>query len=267
MRAHGVNNAMALKTSAVWSLVSRRRRSIATRSLQALDVLDKFHGQPNGMFTRRRALRRARSVRGHRALRRGRGDVLARAGAGGARRRAAGRSARADRLQRAPATLSPDMWAHQYDQQANQVLCSRDERWVSNGPESNLFGLEPNFGCCTANMHQGWPKLVASLWMAHARRGPRRGRRTAPARSARVSAAASASRSKNGPTTRFVEDVELVVKPDVLLPFPLQLRIPAWAANATVTAQWRAVDRRDAWRVPQSSASWRPGDRSCCTCR
>ena len=35
-----------------------------------------------------------------------------------------------------------------------------------NGPEANMFGLEPNFGCCTANMHQGWPKLVASLWMA-----------------------------------------------------------------------------------------------------
>ena len=78
----------------------------------------------------------------------------------------------ADRLERIaynalPATLSADMWSHQYDQQANQVLCSLNRRrWVSNGPESNLFGLEPNFGCCTANLHQGWPKLVASLWMA-----------------------------------------------------------------------------------------------------
>ena len=37
---------------------------------------------------------------------------------------------------------------------------------MSNGPDSNLYGLQPNFGCCTANMHQGWPKLAASLWMA-----------------------------------------------------------------------------------------------------
>jgi len=24
----------------------------------------------------------------------------------------------------------------------------------------------PNFACCLANMHQGWPKLTQSLWMA-----------------------------------------------------------------------------------------------------
>ena len=77
-----------------------------------------------------------------------------------------------DRLERVafnalPATFTPDMWAHQYDQQVNQVQCTvnPDHGWSSNGPESNIYGLEPNFGCCTANMHQGWPKLAAHLWM------------------------------------------------------------------------------------------------------
>jgi DUF1680 family protein len=77
----------------------------------------------------------------------------------------------ADRLEKVafnalPGTLTDDMWAHQYDQQSNQVRCDKRERqWSTNGPDSNLFGLEPNFGSCTANYHQGWPKLVSSMWM------------------------------------------------------------------------------------------------------
>src|SRR5206468_11615470 len=49
----------------------------------------------------------------------------------------------------------------------NQVVCkvSRERVYSNNGPESNLFGLEPTFGCCLANMHQGWPKLVSHLWI------------------------------------------------------------------------------------------------------
>src|SRR6201994_3848586 len=80
----------------------------------------------------------------------------------------------ADRLERVtynalPATLSNDMWLHQYDQQPNQIACTRAHRqWSTNGPDSNLFGLAPHFGCCTANLHQGWPKFVSSMWMGTA---------------------------------------------------------------------------------------------------
>lgn len=65
-----------------------------------------------------------------------------------------------------PATISPDFTAHQYDQQLNQVACTVEKRdWYNNEPDSNIFGLEPNFGCCTANMHQAWPKYTQHLWM------------------------------------------------------------------------------------------------------
>src|SRR4029079_2679857 len=59
------------------------------------------------------------------------------------------------------------MWSPQYDQQVNQVQCTinPEHGWSTNGPESNLFGLEPNYGCCTSNMDQGWPNLVTHLWM------------------------------------------------------------------------------------------------------
>ena len=67
-----------------------------------------------------------------------------------------------------PATISEDMWTHQYDQMSNQIACEKFGKRIpfgTNGPESHLFGLEPNFGCCTANFNQGFPKLALSAFM------------------------------------------------------------------------------------------------------
>lgn len=68
-----------------------------------------------------------------------------------------------------PATLTPDMWGHQYDQQTNQVQCAYLPKdnvvFGTNSEESHLFGLEPNFGCCTANFGQGFPKAALSALM------------------------------------------------------------------------------------------------------
>ncbi|MBQ8370835.1 MAG: glycoside hydrolase family 127 protein [Clostridia bacterium] len=78
----------------------------------------------------------------------------------------------ADRLEKLaynalPATITPDMWAHQYDQMTNQIACVRLEKPIfrTNSGESHLYGLEPNFGCCTANFNQGWPKFAMSTFM------------------------------------------------------------------------------------------------------
>ncbi len=66
-----------------------------------------------------------------------------------------------------PATISTDMWTHQYVQQVNQVKCVPMNECVfgSVNNEAHIFGLEPNFGCCTANFSQGWPKLTLSTFM------------------------------------------------------------------------------------------------------
>ena len=67
-----------------------------------------------------------------------------------------------------PATLSEDMWTHQYVQQVNQIACQKTmimAPWSTNGPYAHTFGLEPNYGCCTANFNQGWPKFTLSSFM------------------------------------------------------------------------------------------------------
>ncbi len=67
-----------------------------------------------------------------------------------------------------PATLTEDMWAHQYVQQVNQTACQKTmimAPFSTNGPYAHTFGLEPNFGCCTANFNQGWPKFALSAFM------------------------------------------------------------------------------------------------------
>ena len=68
-----------------------------------------------------------------------------------------------------PATTTADMWAHQYVQMTNQISAKRlpDEAvpFNSNSGEANMFGLEPNFGCCTANFNQAWPKFAMSAIM------------------------------------------------------------------------------------------------------
>ncbi len=67
-----------------------------------------------------------------------------------------------------PATISEDMWTHQYVQMNNQIACQRfpgRSLFRTNNAEAHLFGLEPHFGCCTTNFNQGWPKLALSAFI------------------------------------------------------------------------------------------------------
>ena len=70
-----------------------------------------------------------------------------------------------------PAAISEDMWTHQYVQMVNQIDCTPfpgRSHFRTNNSEAHLFGLEPHFGCCTANFGQGWPKLTLSSFLRSA---------------------------------------------------------------------------------------------------
>lgn len=160
-----------------------------------------------------------------------------------------GEGAFADRLEllafnALAATISADMHAHQYDQQPNQVLCTVASRnWTSNSNTSNIFGLVPHFGCCTANMHQGWPKFARSLWMA-----------TDDGGLAAVAYAPSTmeTRLPSGALVRieeltdypFGETIGLTVQlSGGAAAFPLHLRIPGWCEAPEIRLNGVALEQ------------------------
>lgn len=145
----------------------------------------------------------------------------------------------ADRLEKLaynaiPGTMNKDMTAHQYDQQPNQVLATVDRRvFYNNYDEANTFGLEPYFGCCTANMHQGLPKFVKNMWMGTTDNGL-----------AAISYGPSRVKTViKGVEVEIIEETHYPFKGKISLninvsepvQFPLKLRIPNWASGATVT--------------------------------
>jgi hypothetical protein len=238
LSTHGVNNGQAIKTGPVWSLVSA---SQADRSavLSMMKELDKYHGLPNGMFSCDEHLAGLDPSQGSELC-----TVVESMFSLEQSLAILGDPSLGDRLERLafnalPGTLTDDMWAHQYNQEPNQVECSLHHKpWTTDGPESNLFGLEPNFGCCTANFHQGWPKFAASLFMLSGAQQTA----TQDGLVAAVYAPCEVRTILRGTPVQVVEEtgypfhgtVLLVINPASPLSFPLQLRIPGWAAGTTI---------------------------------
>ncbi len=259
LKTHGVNNAMALKAAAVWSLVSRRDED-RNAAYKMLAELDRYHGQSNGMHAADEHYAGRNSSQGVELC-----AVVEAMFSYETELGILGDAAIGDRLEKVaynalPSTFSPDMWAHQYDQQPNQVLVSLSKRpWATNGPESNIFGLEPNFGCCTANMHQGWPKFAASLWMRTAEGGlvaVAYGPSTVAAEVA--GAKAQLTEETDYP---FRDRITVRVRLDRDAEFPVAFRIPAWATEAKVTVNGGAPEPAKAGAFHTLRRRWKSGDR------
>lgn len=155
----------------------------------------------------------------------------------------------ADRLEKVafnalPATFSDDMWTHQYDQMVNQVACVAfpgKSFFRTNPSDSHLFGLEPNYGCCTANFSQGWPKLALhalertgeGLCIAH----------MLPF-SADVLVAGKPVHLQVKSDYPFRLNADIIVDVPQAVAFELKLRIPAWAKQVRINGQCAACSQQ-----------------------
>jgi len=264
LATHGVNNGQAVKAGPVWSLVSGAE-SDRSAAFKMISELDRYHGLPNGMFSCDEHLAGLNPSQGSElctvvefmfSLE----NCLA----------ITGNPFFADRLERLafnalPGTFTDDMWAHQYNQEPNQVECSLHRKpWTTDGPESNLYGLEPNFGCCTANFHQGWPKLTNSLFM----RTSAENTGGSEGLAAVVYAPCEVHTTVNGVTLHLIEEtdypfrgqVRLSVHPASPVHFPLRLRIPEWAAEAAVLVNGAAIGSVNAGTFATVEREWKAGD-------
>jgi len=236
---HVVNNAMAIKAAGVWY---RQTGDDADRQAvyAAIDTLDRYHGQAAGGFSGDEHLATTSPSQGTETC-----AVVEYLFSLEVLLSILGDAALADRLEliaynALPAPFTPDMWARQYAQQATQIAAARveDRVYTNNGPDANMYGLETHFGCCTANMHQGWPKFAAHLWMKR------------PATDSQLESLVALAYAPCEITTTiagspvkvevktdypFEDKISITVSAAQPARFALELRIPAWAEGATVT--------------------------------
>ncbi|MGM9647253.1 MAG: beta-L-arabinofuranosidase domain-containing protein [Eubacteriales bacterium] len=233
-QTHVVNLAMALKSEVLGGRMGDKVAEGEAFAEKMLGLLQKYHGTAVGHFTGDENLSGDSPIHGTELC-----GVVEAMYSYEQIFLLTGNPAWLDRLEKLaynalPATISPDMWTHQYDQMTNQMACVRfmsKPIFFTNNHEAHLFGLEPNYGCCTANFNQGWPKLAWHTFL----RGE----------NAILSAALAPATVKTA-----ISGVAVEVSLDTLYPFrnsgtytiktaapvkfALEVRIPAWAKNATL---------------------------------
>jgi hypothetical protein len=258
METHVVNNAMGLKAPAVRYRQNGNR--LSERAVyDGIGNLDRFHGQVTGLFTGDEHFSGKNPSQGTELC-----AVVEYMYSLEYLTAALGDPAFGDRLERIaynalPATFTPDMWAHQYDQQANQVLCTIAERPWTNGPEANIFGQTPHFGCCQANLHQGWPKFAANLWMA----SPDDGLAAvayAPCEVTKTLDSGSQVTIIEETNYPFEDAVTMRVEVESETSFPLYLRIPEWAESPSVTVANEQTQTVEPGSYHVLNRHWSPGD-------
>jgi len=135
------------------------------------------------------------------------------------------------------AHLSADLRTHQYHQQINQIACTIDRRnWTYSSDNANIFGLEPHFGCCTANLHQGWPKLVRSLWFWQ---GNRLIAATIAPNTLTTTIAGVPVKIQVVTDYPFAASVRYRVTAERSVDFALWLRLPGWSDSAAIQTSFQ----------------------------
>jgi len=226
---HIVNLVMMLKSEAV--SCDLLGEEYTDRAEHFREILDKYNGTPLGLFTGDECLSGLSPIQGTELC-----AVAEQMFSYEILYAYTGDKKWAERLEvlafnALPATISDDMWAHQYVQQSNQISCEKfpgKSVFRTNGPEAHLFGLEPHFGCCTSNFGQAWPKLTISSFMYND---------NTVLSAVAVPAKLDTDKFSIALDTNYPFENKFTYKADAKEDFTLKVRIPSFAENITVNGE------------------------------
>ncbi|EIW84902.1 hypothetical protein CONPUDRAFT_117150 [Coniophora puteana RWD-64-598 SS2] len=228
---HGVNVAEGVKAAAV-AYRFTNDTSLLQSASDGWDRLFQYHGRPSGIFSADEYLAGLDAHRGTELC-----DVVETMFSGSYLFQVTGDIKYLDRAERIaynalPGTLTGSMWSRQYLQQQNQVAAQNmvNNPFPQDGPYSNVFGLEPNYPCCTVNHPQGWPKFVSNAFV------------TTPDGNSLVQAYLgpfSTSTSLNGNNVQvdvdtmypFADTLTTTITADKA--FTFYVRVPSWVSGGT----------------------------------
>ncbi len=177
-----------------------------------------------------------------------------------------GETAFADQLERVafnalPTQSTDDYDGRQYFQQTNQVVVNRHPRNFNTAYEgvAQVFGPLTGYPCCTANMHQGWPKFTQNLWYAAADKGI----------AALVYAPSSVKAKVANNTTveihestnyPFEEQISFSFKMNQKAAFPFHLRIPGWCRKPSLKINGEDWPMKIDKGIAVIQREWKDGD-------
>lgn len=163
-----------------------------------------------------------------------------------------------------PTQTTDDYLNRQYFQQANQVMMTRETRNFHenhNGTDV-CYGLLTGYPCCTANMHQGWPKFTQNLWYAT----PDNGIAALVYAPNNVKAFVSNATEifiKEETNYPFEETIRFTVTMDKKIKsvsFPFHLRIPEWCKNAVIKINGEEQQQAKGGTIIIINREWKSND-------
>jgi len=158
-----------------------------------------------------------------------------------------------------PAALTPNIKGLQYFTLANNVIAvPGGHGFVVDYDNATVPGPYSGYPCCRYDFHMGWPKYIQNSWAAT----PDGGLALLTYGPMVVNAMAGGAQVQITEDTGypFEEQSRLQVSVGNAVAFPLELRIPGWCSNATVSVNGQVQSGIQAGSFYRLSRTWNDGD-------